>query len=70
MFEILGHLLYYLIYHMYLERQAYANSVDPDEMPQNVASHLDLHCLLLIQQYLDTTLGSIILVQILERVRS
>ena len=23
-----------------------ANSVEPDEMPQNVASHLELHCLL------------------------
>ena len=28
------------------------------EMLQNVASHLGLHCLPLIQQFLDTTLGS------------
>ena len=46
---------YYRIYHMYLDRQAWANSVDPDETPQNAASHLSLHCLPLIQQYLDTT---------------
>ena len=43
---------------MYSDRQALANSVDPDEMPQNEASHQDLHCLLLIQQLLDTTSGS------------
>ena len=43
---------------MYSDRQAWANSVDPDEMPQNVVSHLGLHCLPLIQQFLDTTLGS------------
>ena len=44
----------YHIYSMYLDRQAWANSVDPDEMPQNVASHQGLHCLPLIQQFLDT----------------
>ena len=27
-------------------------------MPQNVASHQDLHCLSLIQQFLDTTSSS------------
>ena len=43
---------------MYLDRQAWANTVDPDEMPQNVASHQGLHCLPLIQQLLDTTSGS------------
>ena len=43
---------------MYLDRQAWANSVDPDEMPQNVASQQGLHCLLLIQQFLDTALDS------------
>ena len=48
----------YRIYHMYSDRQAWANSIDPDEMPQNMASHLGLHCLPLIQQFLDTTLGS------------
>ena len=40
---------------MYLGRRAQANSVDPDEMPQNVASHQGLHCLPLIQQFLDTS---------------
>ena len=43
---------------MYSERQAWANSEDPDEMPQNAASHQGLHCLPLIQQILDTTSGS------------
>ena len=46
------------IYHKYLDRQAWANSVDPDEMLQNAASHQDLHCLSLIQQILDTTSGN------------
>ena len=43
---------------MYSDRQAWANSIDPDETPQNAASHLGLHCLPLNQQYLDTTSGS------------
>ena len=32
----------YHIYHMYSDRQAWANSLDPDETPQNMASHLSL----------------------------
>ena len=48
----------YRIYHMYSDRQAWANSIDPDETPQNAASHLGLHCLPLIQQFLDTTSSS------------
>ena len=43
---------------MYLDSQACANSVDPDEMPQNGTSYQGLHCLPLIQQFLDTILGS------------
>ena len=43
---------------MYSDRQARANSIDPDEMPQNAASHLGLHCLQLILQFLDTTSGN------------
>ena len=39
---------------MYSDRQACANSVDPDD----AASHQGLHCLPLIQQFLDTTSGS------------
>ena len=39
---------------MYSDRQAWANSVDPVETPQNAASHQGLHCLPLIQQFLDT----------------
>ena len=40
-------------YHIYpkcLDRQACANSVDPDQMPQNVASDQGLHCFSLLQQ--------------------
>ena len=48
----------YRIYHMYSDRQAWASSLDPDETPQNAASHLGLHCLPLIQQFLDRTSGS------------
>ena len=48
----------YSIYCMYSDRKARANSVDPDEMPQNVASHLGLHCLPLIQQFLDAKSSS------------
>ena len=47
----------YRIYHMYSDRQAWANSIDPDKTPQN-ASHLGVHCLPLIQHFLDTTSGS------------
>ena len=43
---------------MYSDRQALANSIDPDEMRQNAASHLGLHCLPVIQQFLNTTMGS------------
>ena len=43
---------------MYSDGQAWANSIDPDEMSQNVVSHQGLHCLPLIQQFLDHTLGS------------
>ena len=43
---------------MYSDRHAWANSVDPDETPQNAASHQGLHCLLIVQQFLDTTSGS------------
>ena len=46
----------YHIYCIYLDRQTWANSEDPYEMPQNVAPHQGLHCLTLIQQFLDTTL--------------
>ena len=42
----------YRISHMYSDRQAWANSIDPDETPQNAASHLGLHCLPLMQQFL------------------
>ena len=43
---------------MYADRQARDNCVDPDEMPQFVASQQGLHCLPLLQLFLDTTLGS------------
>ena len=47
----------YTIYRKYLDRQAWANSVDPDEMPQNVASHQSLHCNT-YSSILDTLTGS------------
>ena len=31
------------------------NSVDPDQPPQNAAADQGLHCLSLIQQFLDTS---------------
>ena len=46
---------YYSIYRMYSDRQAWANSVNPDVTQQNTASNLGLHCLPLIQQFIDTT---------------
>ena len=36
----------------YWDRQAWVNSVDPDQMPQIVASDQGLHCLPLIQHHL------------------
>ena len=42
----------------YLNRQAFANSVDPDQMPQNVASDQDLHCLHTYSHILDISRGS------------
>ena len=36
---------------MYLDRQTLANSVDPDQTPQNAASDQGPHCLPLIQQF-------------------
>ena len=48
----------YRIYHMYSDRQAWENSVNPDEMLQNVASHDGLYSLPLIQQFFDITSGS------------
>ena len=32
--------------------------MDPDDTLQNSASHLGLHCLPIIQQFLDTVMGS------------
>ena len=37
-------------YFKYLDGQAKENGVDPDQMPQNVASDQGLHCLVLIKQ--------------------
>ena len=36
----------------------WANSVDADQMPQNVASDQGLHCLPIMQQFLDTPASS------------
>ena len=45
-----SHFVPYFIYPTYSDRQAWANSVDPDQTPQNAASDLGLHRLPLIQQ--------------------
>ena len=41
----------YHTYSTYSDRQAWANIVDPDQMPQNAASDQGLHCLPLSQQF-------------------
>ena len=46
----------YLIYSW--DKQPWTNSVDPDQMPQNVASDQGLHFLPLIQQFLDASVSS------------
>ena len=40
---------YYRNYSKFWDRQAWPNSVDPDQTPQNAASDQGLHCLPLIQ---------------------
>ena len=39
----------------YWDRQAWANSVDPDQTPQNAPSDQDLHYIPLIQHYFRHT---------------
>ena len=46
------------IYPEYSDRQVCANSVDPDQTPQNAASDLVLNCLPFIQKFLDIPKGS------------
>ena len=43
----------YRMYPKYSDRQTKANSVDPDQTPQNAASDQGLHYLSLIQQCLE-----------------
>ena len=47
-----------MLYPKYLDKQACAKNVDPDQMMQNAISNNGLYCLLLIQQFLDTSTGS------------
>ena len=47
----------YHIYPEYLDRQALADSVDPDQMMQNMASDQGLNYLLLTQKSLGTLEG-------------
>ena len=47
-------LAYYTIYSKYWNSQAWANSVDTDQMPQNVTSDQGLHFLPLIQWFSNT----------------
>ena len=49
-------MLPYSIY--FWDRQAWVNSVDPDQKLMNLASDQGLHCLPLIQQFLDMLTGS------------
>ena len=56
-----GSMLFSSFYHIcskYWDRQAWANSVDPDQTPQNAASDQGLHCLPHVQKLLDTSIGS------------
>ena len=48
---------YYYYNSKYWDRQAWANSVDPDQTPLNAASDLDLHCLSSIQ--IDMSYGGV-----------
>ena len=53
--------LNYASYHInpkYWDRQAWADSVDPDQMLKNKASSQDLYCLQFIQQFLDISMHS------------
>ena len=43
--------VFYRILHTYSDRQAWANSVDPDQTPRSAASDQGLHCLSLIQHF-------------------
>ena len=43
---------------MYHDKQAWANGVDPDQMPHSAASDLSLHCLPLIQKVFDISKSS------------
>ena len=47
----------YHIYPTYLDRQAWANNVEPDQIPQDVISNQGLHCLQFIQQVLERSSG-------------
>ena len=42
-----------------IKRQAWANSIDPDQTPQNAASDQGLHCKPLIQQFYTFILSKI-----------
>ena len=44
-----------IFYPLYSDRQAWANSVDPDQTPHSVVSDQGLHCLSLIYQVFDTS---------------
>ena len=46
------------VHYFNTDRQARAKCVDPDEMLHNAASHLGLHCLPPIQQFIDKALCS------------
>ena len=46
---------YHIFAWIYLDRQVRANSVEPDQMLQNVAANQCAHCLSLVQQFITKT---------------
>ena len=49
--KYLSYLLCFFLCFFFSDRQTWANSLDPDQTPQNAASDLGLNCLTLIQQF-------------------
>ena len=50
--------IHILIYCKYADRQAWPITVDPDHLLHSMASDQSLHCLPIIQQFLDRSMGN------------
>ena len=50
--------LEYHICRKYLDEQDWKNSANPDQVPKNAMFDQGLYCLLIIQQFLDTSTGT------------